>query len=92
MQNQRMHIFQFHHIHHKYYLYKNNNHFQRNNKAFKYRRDNDCEYVPTEDPEKFDEDLVEITGIINSIEIAFTVYIEKIPENDLIGPLCKEIK
>lgn len=60
------------------------------NKYF-WMMDNDCEYVPIEEPEKFDEDLVEITGIINSIEIAFTIYIEEIPENDLIGPLCKVI-
>lgn len=60
------------------------------NKYF-WMRDNDCEYVAIEEPEKFDEDLVEITGIINDIEEAFTIYIEKVPENDLIGPLCKLI-
>ena len=54
-------------------------------------RDDDCEYVAIEEPEKFDEDLVEITGIINDIEEAFTIYIEEVPENDLIGPLCKLI-
>lgn len=58
------------------------------NKYF-WMRDDDCEYVAIEEPEKFDEDLVEITGIVNDIEEAFTIYIEKIPENDLIGPLCK---
>lgn len=61
------------------------------NKYF-WLEDNACEYVPIEEPEEFAEDLVEITGIINSVEIAFTIDIEKIPENDLIGPLCKEIK
>lgn len=60
------------------------------NKYF-WMRDDDCEYVAIEEPEKFDEDLVEITGIINDIEEAFTIYIEEIPENDLIGPLCKVI-
>lgn len=61
------------------------------NKYF-WMMDYDCEYDAIDEPEKFDEDLVEITGIINSVEIAFTVYIEEIPENDLIGPLCKVIK
>ena len=60
------------------------------NKYF-WMRDNDCEYVAIEEPEKFDEDLVEITGVINDIEEAFTIYIEEVPENDLIGPLCKVI-
>ena len=60
------------------------------NKYF-WMRDDDCEYVAIEEPEKFDEDLIEITGIINDIEEAFTIYIEEIPENDLIGPLCKVI-
>ena len=60
------------------------------NKYF-WMRDDDCEYVAIEEPEKFDEDLVEITGIINDIEEAFTIYIEEVPENDLIGPLCKLI-
>ena len=58
------------------------------NKYF-WMRDDDCEYVAIKEPEKFDEDLVEITGIVNDIEEAFTIYIEEIPENDLIGPLCK---
>lgn len=60
------------------------------NKYF-WMRDDDCEYVAVEEPEKFEEDLVEITGIVNDIEEAFTIYIEEIPENDLIGPLCKLI-
>lgn len=60
------------------------------NKYF-WMRDDDCEYVAIEEPEKFDKDLVEITGIVNDIEEAFTIYIEEVPENDLIGPLCKVI-
>lgn len=60
------------------------------NKYF-WMMDDDCEYIAIEEPEKFDEDLVEITGIINDIEEAFDIYIEEIPENDLIGPLCKVI-
>lgn len=61
------------------------------NKYF-WMMDYDCEYDAIDEPEKFDEDLVMVKGIINSIEIAFEAYIEEIPENDLIGPLCKEIK
>jgi len=54
--------------------------------------DDDCEYNVIEEPEKFDEDIVSVTGFINDIEEAFDIYVEEVPENDLIGPLCKEIK
>lgn len=54
--------------------------------------DDGCEYNAIEEPEKFDENIVSVTGFINDIEEAFDIYVEEVPENDLIGPLCKEIK
>ena len=51
----------------------------------------DCELCYTDEPEDFDERLERIVGIVNDTEEAFDIYIEEIPENDLIGPLCKVI-
>lgn len=52
----------------------------------------DCELCYSDEPEEFDERFERITGIIDEYDEAFDIYIEEIPENDLIGPLCKEIK
>ncbi len=52
----------------------------------------DCELCYSDEPEVFDERLERITGIIDEYGEAFDIYIEEVPENDLIGPLCKEIK
>jgi hypothetical protein len=52
----------------------------------------DCELCYSDEPEEFDERFERITGIIDEYGEAFDIYIEEIPENDLIGPLCKEIK
>lgn len=51
----------------------------------------DCELCYADEPEVFDERLERIVGIVNDTEEAFDIYIEEIPENDLIGPLCKVI-
>ena len=54
--------------------------------------DDDCEYAVINEPEEFDERIERIVGIVNDIEEAFDIYVEEIPENDLIGPLCQVLK
>ena len=51
--------------------------------------DDDCELAVIDEPEEFDERIERVVGIVNDIEEAFDVYVEEIPENDLIGPLCE---
>lgn len=50
-----------------------------------------CELCCANEPEDFDERFERIVGVVNNIEEAFDIYIEEVPENDLIGPLCKLI-